>query len=210
MHKQHLQNGMFMNVENFSIESKSKRGFEKKHMHVIITIESTTIVSSIFAIQLKLILMFFHMELISEFQNFIHSWRSATIAKIVINARGIGDNKVEKKLLIVNGKGEFHRNILAFGNNFRTKYDRLLEVYNGSQCVMLLIKNVTTTSKKDRYLRAQNYTILTKVVNEAIQVRLFQLHSKLSSAQPALKEVSLFPIICIIQCFFQIYRKNIK
>jgi hypothetical protein len=33
--------------------------------------------------------------------------------------------------------------------------------------VMVLIKNVTTTSKGDRYLRAQHYTILTKVVDEA-------------------------------------------
>jgi hypothetical protein len=29
MHEQHLQKCMFMKVENFGIESKSKRGFEK-------------------------------------------------------------------------------------------------------------------------------------------------------------------------------------
>jgi hypothetical protein len=29
---------MFMQVENFNIESKSKRGFEKGDMHVVITI----------------------------------------------------------------------------------------------------------------------------------------------------------------------------
>jgi hypothetical protein len=34
-------------VEIFSIESKSKKGFEKGDMHVVITIESTTIVSLI-------------------------------------------------------------------------------------------------------------------------------------------------------------------
>jgi hypothetical protein len=31
---------------------------------------------------------------------------------------------------------------------------------------MLLTKNVTTTSKGDRYLRAQHYTILTEVVDK--------------------------------------------
>jgi hypothetical protein len=36
-----------MKVENFGIESKSKRGFDKGDMHVFITIESITIVSSI-------------------------------------------------------------------------------------------------------------------------------------------------------------------
>jgi len=38
---------MFVKVEIFCIESKSKRGFEKDDMHVIITIESITTVSSI-------------------------------------------------------------------------------------------------------------------------------------------------------------------
>jgi hypothetical protein len=36
---------------------------------------------------------------------------------------------------------------------------------------MVLIKNVTTTSKGDQYLKAQYYTILTKVVDETIQAR---------------------------------------
>jgi len=47
MHEQHLQKGMFMRLENFGIESKSKIGFEKCDMHVVITTESITIVSSI-------------------------------------------------------------------------------------------------------------------------------------------------------------------
>jgi hypothetical protein len=57
-------------------------------------------------------------------------------------------------LLIADGKDEFNQNILVLGNNFRTKYDQLFEAYNGSQCVMLLIKNMITTSKGDQYLRA--------------------------------------------------------
>jgi hypothetical protein len=34
---------------------------------------------------------------------------------------------------------------------------------------MVLIKNVTTTSKRDWYLKAQDYTILTKLVDETTQ-----------------------------------------
>ncbi len=62
MHEPHLQENMFVKVEIFCVESKSKRGFEKGDMHVVITIESTTIVLSILAFQPKLILMFFHMD----------------------------------------------------------------------------------------------------------------------------------------------------
>jgi len=37
--------------------------------------------------------------------------------------------------------------LYTFGNNFKTKYEQLLEAYNRSQSVMILIKNVTTTLK---------------------------------------------------------------
>jgi hypothetical protein len=60
-----------MRVENFGIESKSKRGFEKNDMHVVITIESTTIVSSIPTFQPELIPMIFHMDSIKEFKSSI-------------------------------------------------------------------------------------------------------------------------------------------
>ncbi len=60
-----------MRVKFFGIESKSKRGFEKGDMHVAITIESTTIVSSIPTFQIKLISMFFHVNSITKFRSFI-------------------------------------------------------------------------------------------------------------------------------------------
>jgi len=64
---------MFVKVENFNIELKSKRGFEKGDMHVVITIESTTIVSSILSFQLELVPMFFHMDSIRKFKSSIQS-----------------------------------------------------------------------------------------------------------------------------------------
>ncbi len=46
-----------------------------------------------------------------------------------------------------NGYGKFKQNILIFGNNFKIEYEQLLEMYNGGQCVMVLFKNMMTTSK---------------------------------------------------------------
>jgi hypothetical protein len=43
---------MFIKVENFSIESKFKKRFEKGDMQVVIIVELTTIVSSIIAFEL--------------------------------------------------------------------------------------------------------------------------------------------------------------
>ncbi len=70
-------------------------------------------------------------------------------------------------MLIINGKNEFDQDVFAFGNNFIIKYEQFLEVYNGSHCGMFFIKNVTTITKGDQYLRAKYYTILTKVVDKA-------------------------------------------
>jgi hypothetical protein len=81
------------------------------------------------------------------FRNLIQSWRFATIAIIFIGVRGLGDNKSEKQLLFTHGEGEFDENIFVLNNNFRLKYEQLLQAYIGGQCGMVLIKNVTTTSK---------------------------------------------------------------
>ncbi len=55
-----------MIINFLGIEPKSKRGFEKGAMHVVITFDSMTIVLLIFEFQPKLILMFFHTNSIRE------------------------------------------------------------------------------------------------------------------------------------------------
>jgi hypothetical protein len=75
-------------------------------MHVVIIIESITIVSSIIAFQPKLIPLFFHMDSIREFINSIQNCGSCTIVVIFIDVKGGRDNKGEKKLLNVDGEGE--------------------------------------------------------------------------------------------------------
>ncbi len=75
-------------------------------------------------------------------------------------------------MLIVDVEGEYDQNIFILGNNFKTKYEQLLEAYNGGHCAMILIKNVTITTKGDQYLRAQHYIILTKVFDKVTQTCL--------------------------------------
>jgi hypothetical protein len=122
-------------------------------MHVGIAIESTTIMSSIITFQPKLIFMFFHIDSIRKFINSIQNCKFRTIVVIFIDVKGTQDSKGEKQLLIVDGEGEFDQDIFTLNNNFRTKYEQFFQAYNGGQCVMVLIKNVTTTSKGYQYLR---------------------------------------------------------
>jgi hypothetical protein len=51
--------GMFITVENFNIKSKFKTWFERSGMHIVITIELTTIVSSIIIFKFELIFISF-------------------------------------------------------------------------------------------------------------------------------------------------------
>jgi hypothetical protein len=122
--------------------------------------------------------------------------------------KGVGDSKGEKQLLIIDKDGEFHQDVLTLGNNFKIKYEQLLKAYNGGHCGLDLIKNVTKTTKKYQYLKAQHYIILTKVVDEAIQIHFQQLHSKLSSVQSSFKEVNSYPFLCIIFIFFKFTQKT--
>jgi hypothetical protein len=117
------------------------------------------------------------MDSIKEFKSSFQSWNSPTIVVIIVGVRGGGNNKSEKKILIVNGKNEFDQDVFTLGNNFKTKYEQLFQAYNGGQCV--LIENIATTSKGDQYLRRKLYTILKKVVDETSRARLFKLHDKL-------------------------------
>jgi len=75
---------------------------------------------------------------------------------------------------------------------------KILEACNGGHYGMVLIKNMTTTTKGDRNLRVKHYTSLTKVVDETIQVHLLQLHMKLLSVESTFKKVNSYPFLCII------------
>ncbi len=101
---------MYMKVKSFGLKSKSKPGFEKGDMHIVIIVESTTIVSSISSCDLELVPIVFYTNSIKEFKTFVQSWNSTNIMVIVISVRGGGDNNGERQLMIVDGKGKFDQN----------------------------------------------------------------------------------------------------
>ncbi len=102
-------------------------------------------------------------------------------------------------MLIVDGDDEFDQDIFALRNNFRTEYEQLLKAYTkGHLCDGFNQECDNNTNKRKLYLRAQHYTILTKVVNKTIRAHLLQFRNKLLSAQSAFKEVNSFPFFCII------------
>jgi hypothetical protein len=61
-------------------------------------------------------------------------------------------------------KVNLNKMFLILNNNFKIDNEQLFEAYNRSQCIMVFIKNMVTTSKGDWYLKAQQYIIITKVV----------------------------------------------
>jgi hypothetical protein len=130
---------MFLRVEIFNIESISKRGFEEGDMHVVIIVESMTIVSSITCSKHELVPMFFHMDSIIKFKNSLQNWSFFTIVIIIVDVKGTWNNKGEKQLLIANVKREFGHDVFVSDNNLIPKYKQHFETYNGRQCVLVLI-----------------------------------------------------------------------
>ncbi len=63
MHEQFLKKDMFVRVDNFDIESKFKKGFEKDNMNVVIIVESMTIMSPISAFEPKLVPRGLHLRI---------------------------------------------------------------------------------------------------------------------------------------------------
>jgi len=86
---------MFVKVNNFGIESKSKRGFEKSDMHVVNLVELATIVSPITIFEPKLVPMFSYMDSIGKFKNSLQNWSFVIIVVIIVGVKGGGNNKGE-------------------------------------------------------------------------------------------------------------------
>ncbi len=96
--------------------------------------------------------------------------------------------------MIKNGKGEFDQDVFIL-SKILNKIQNIFKIYNGSQCAMVLIKNVPITSKGDWYLRTQQYTIFTNIINETIWACLLKLHDKLSITRHTLNDVISYLMI---------------
>jgi hypothetical protein len=79
----------------------------------------------------------------------------------------------------------------------------LVEAKNYGQCAMVLVKNVTTTIVGDQFIQTQSFLILSKVVDDNVKAQLLQLHTKLISHQPHVREVTYS--CCFFNPFLRMY-----
>jgi len=91
--------------------------------------------------------------------------------------------------MIVDCESQFDQIVFAFSDQFKTKYDQLVEAKNFNQCVMVLVKNVIAIIVDNWSFQTQPYTILSKMVDDSVKAQLLQLHIKLFGHQPLVKEV---------------------
>jgi hypothetical protein len=83
-------------------------------MHIVIIIESRTIVSLISSFHPKLVLMFFHTYSIRDLWNYVQSWNFVSIIIFLISVKEGGDNNCEKQLMIIGGEWEFDEDVLKY------------------------------------------------------------------------------------------------
>jgi hypothetical protein len=110
-HQACLQKGLYVRVENFGLEERTQKNFQKGDMPVIIVVGTTTIISAIPPFQPDLEPIFFHTESIQEFRSkWFNKYACTSLAVIVVGVRGetkvqVGDKPrdPEKQLMVADG-----------------------------------------------------------------------------------------------------------
>jgi hypothetical protein len=69
-------------------------------------------------------------------------------------------------MIIADGIGEDDYDTMGFSQTFHEEYTKSKNVFESSNNVLVIFKNIITTSKYDRCLKMDAFTIITPVINE--------------------------------------------
>jgi hypothetical protein len=114
------------------------------------------------------------------------SFLNSTIVTISQSfGNGPMNNSQQQLLLVVSVALELSiendNDVVAYGPQFQSGYNQIVEVFNSGQCVMVLIKNIAISQTKDRYLCGESSIIISTVVANFVQMQLHTIHNKMCS-----------------------------
>ena len=173
------------------VKEKIQKNFLKSDMPMMIVIGTTTIISTIRPFQPDLGPKFFYIESIQEFDKYAYT----SLAIIVVGVHGetkvqVGDKPRDLEQLMVANKPNFYnQDVISIGTHLKEEYEHIVKTYQSGQYTMILMKNVSIKKYSYRHMHANNFTLLTKVVEEVVCARLINLHNKFTKNQPSVKEV---------------------
>ena len=168
-----------MRVENFGIKRKHPRGFQKADMSFAILVLQNTHVVVLPPFKPKLFPIFYTETCIRDFKKRSHgSFPVATLSAIVIVVRGhykSANNDDYCQVIVVDGIGEEDHDTVGFTQVFHEEYTKIKTGFERSENVLVMFKNITT-SKYDRFLKTDAFTIVTPVIDKEERTRLFDIY----------------------------------
>ena len=92
-----------------------------------------------------------------------------TFTSIVVGVRGHyknANNDDYFQVIVVDCISEEDHNTIGFSRAFHDEYTKIRNVFESGEKVLVMFKNITTTSKYDRFLKTDAFTIVTPVIDE--------------------------------------------
>jgi len=106
----------------------------------------------------------------------------ATFSSIVVGVRGhykSANNDDYCQVIVADGIGEEDHDTIGFSRAFHDEYTKIKSAFESGEFFLVMFKNITTTSKYDRFLKTDSFTIVIPVINEEEQTKLLDIYSKI-------------------------------
>ena len=182
-HEEKIKPGTYVRVESFGVKRKHVGGFQKGDMPFAILVLQNTQVVILPPFQPELLPIFYTETCIRDFKKRSHeSFPMATFSSIVIGVRGhykSANNDDFCQVIVADGIGEEDHDTVGFSRAFHDEYTKIKTAFESGEKVLVMFKNITTTSKYDRFLKTDGYTIVTPVIDEEERAKLLDIYSRI-------------------------------
>ena len=116
-----------------------------------------------------------------------------TLSAIMVNIRGhykSANNDDYCQVIVADEIGKMITIQWDLRRAFHEEYNKIKNVFESGENVLVMFKNITTTSKYDRFLKTDAYTIVTPVIDEEERKILLDIYSRIYNCpQEDYKEV---------------------
>ena len=106
----------------------------------------------------------------------------ATFSLIVVGVRGhykSVNNDDYCQVIVADGIDEEDYDTVGFSRAFHDEYTKINNAFESGEQVLVIYKNITTTSKYDLFLKTDGYIIVTPVIDEEERTKLFDIYSRI-------------------------------
>ena len=209
-HENKIRAGTYMRIESFGVKHKHAGGFRKGDIHFAILVLQNTHIVILHPFVSELLPIFYTETCIRNFKKRSQeSFPMATFSIIVVGLRGhykSANNEDFCQVIVADGIAEEDHDTVGFLRVFHDEYTKIKEAFESGENVLVMFKNITATSKYDRFFKTDAFTIVTPVIDEEEQKRLLDIYSRIHNCiQADCREVNkLYFNVYIVVCTYNV------